>query len=761
MPKTRKLTKRKRIRKPGTKTSKISITKPVFLLPAPKASWRWQFKKLLTRRRFVWTSLIILTLAIFLYLFIFKDFPSPETLSTSDLSQTTKIYSRNGELLYDIFIDKNRTLVPISQIPKYVQEATIAIEDKDFYKHRGINPVGGILRALKETIFRQQLQGGSTITQQLVKTALLNPERTLQRKAKEIILALLVELRYPKDKILEMYLNNVPYGGTAWAIEAASERDFGKPVQQLSLAESALLAGLPAAPTLYSPYGAHPELAQERQQAVLRRMVEDGYITQDQADTASKTELKFSPPTTNIKAPHFVMYVKQKLVERYGEKQVEQGGLRITTTLDWNLQEFAENTVATEVAKLADLNVTNGATLVTHPATGEILAMVGSKDYFASESGSFNVVTAKRQPGSAIKPINYAIGLENRVVTPATVFIDQATCFPSIPTAYCPQNYDGQFHGPVQMRFALGSSYNIPAVKMLKLNTVENMVASSSAFGITTLTDPSRYGLSLTLGGGEVPMTEMATAFGVFANTGIRKNLVSILKVEDSHGKILEEYKDTNLNQAVPQALLINGQRVISTETAFLISHILLDQNARSAAFGTSFLQVAGHPAVSVKTGTTDDKRDNWTIGFTPEILVATWVGNNDNSPMHPYLTSGVTGAAPIWNKIISFYLKDKKESWPKQPEGIIGTQVCPISGLLPQDDNACGPRYEYFIKGTQPTEKENLKQSVIIDNATQKLAKPDQTENVSTVERSIVRDAFGLYCIDCPHDNDPVQMLR
>jgi membrane carboxypeptidase/penicillin-binding protein len=292
---------------------------------------------------------------------------------------------------------------------------------------------------------------------------------------------------------------------------------------------------------------------------------------------------------------------------------------------------------------------------------------------------------------------------------------------------------------------------------MLKLNSVETMVSSAWAFGLNTFKDPSNYGLSLTLGGGEIRMIDMATAFGVFANSGLRKDLVSILKVEDNSGKILEEYKDSNLDSETPSQLLINGPRVISTETAFLISHILLDQNARSAAFGSSFLQVSGHPAVSVKTGTTNDLRDNWTIGFTPEVLVVSWVGNNDNSPMNPYLTSGVTGAAPIWNKIMAFYLKDKKENWPKQPEGIVGAQICPISGLLPQDDNSCGPRFEYFIKGTVPKEKENLKQSVVIDNATQKLAKPDQTENVSTVERSIVRDPLGtVYCIDCPHEGEP-----
>lgn len=756
------MVKSRRKRRSSKTTAKIIRRSKYRFVSIPFVFIANQLARFSRSRKFLSVFVIVLLLGGFTYWFIIKDFPSPNKLSYTTISQTTKILDRHGTLLYDIFVDKNRTIVPLSAVPKYVQQATIAIEDKDFYKHRGINPVGGILRAIRETILRQQLQGGSTITQQLVKTALLTPERTLQRKAKEIILAILVELRYSKDTILEMYLNQVPYGGTAWGIEAAAERYFGKSVRELTLAEAALLAGLPAAPTLYSPYGAHPDYAKKRQEAVLERMVEDHHITSDQAEVAKSEPLSYQPQTSNIKAPHFVMYVKEQLVKTYGEKLVEQGGLRVTTTLDLPLQEFAQTTVASEMAKLTDLRVTNGAALVTKPATGEILSMVGSYDYFASESGSYNVTTALRQPGSAIKPVNYAIGLENHIVTPATVFNDQPTCFSAVPTAYCPNNYDGKFHGPVQLRFALGNSYNIPAVKMLKMNSPVTMVASASAFGITTFTDPSRYGLSLTLGGGEVPMTEMATAFGVFANGGIRKNLTAILKVEDAHGKVLEEDQDPNINQDTLSQLLINGPRVISAETAFLISHILLDQNARSAAFGSSYLQISGHPAVSVKTGTTDDKRDNWTIGYTPGILVASWVGNNDNSPMHPYLSSGVTGAAPIWNKLMSFVLKNKKESWPKQPEGIVGLQVCPISGLLPQDDNSCSPRYEYFIKGTQPWEKENLKMNVPIDKTTQKLAQPNQTDNVEVKEKQVVKDALGaLYCIDCPHDGDAEQMIR
>lgn len=698
------------------------------------------------------------------YLLVFKDLPSPANLGKYDVPLSTKVYDRNGILLFDIYAQQNRTPVPLSDIPKYVQQATIAIEDKDFYKHNGIDPIRGIIRAMVATATKHQLQGGSTITQQLVKTALLTSERTVTRKVREIILAFWVELIYPKDKILELYLNQVPYGGTAWGVETAAEKYFGKNVKELTLAEASLLAGLPQAPTVYSPFGAHPERAVARQKEVLRRMTEDGYITREQAKAAESQELIYKQ-TSGIKAPHFVMYVKEQLVQKYGEALVERGGLKVTTTLDYDLQEYAQATVAAEVEKLKYLSVSNGASLITRPATGEILAMVGSKDYFSSPSGSFNVTTALRQPGSSIKPITYAIGLEKKIVTAATMFIDEPTCFANYNQAnYCPHNYDGKWHGPVQLRLALGNSYNIPAVKMLYLNTVRETVASASAFGLTSLTDPDRYGLSLALGGGEVRMVDMATAFSVFANAGIRRDLVSILKVVDKNGKVLSEYKDPNLNRDVPSQLLLNGPRVVSAETAFLISHILLDNNARQDAFGPNSTLVIPGMAVSVKTGTTDDLRDNWTIGFTPQVLVATWVGNNNNTPMNPALVSGITGAAPIWHKLMDRSLRNKQNIWPKQPEGIVGTQICAVSGLYPPndgDDKGCPTRFEYFIYGTVPKEREQLKQFVAIDKTTGDLAEPGQTENIEMQEHQILRDGIAAWCIDCPHPQEKAVLIK
>lgn len=739
----------------------------------PKQITKW----LLKRRKLIFWIFPALLIGTFYWL-ILRDLPSPARLARYDVPVATKIYDRNGTLLFDVFVGQNRSPVPLSDIPKIVREATIAIEDKNFYTHSGINPVGGIVRALYASILNKKLQGGSTITQQLVKSALLTPERTLVRKIKELLLAPTVELLYSKDKILELYLNTVPYGGTAWGIETAAEKYFGKSIGDVTLAEATILAGLPQAPTLYSPYGAHPELAKERQVEVLRRMTEDGYITRQQAEAAANEPIEYKQET-GIQAPHFVMYVKEKLVEKYGEILVERGGLKVTTTLDLDFQNYAQATVAAEVTKLKNVRVGNGAALITKPSTGEILAMVGSVDYFATPSGSFNVTTALRQPGSSIKPINYAIGIEKHIVTPATMFLDIPTCFTSVagqPT-YCPRNYDGKFRGPVQLRFALGNSLNIPAVKMLYLNTVSDMVASASAFGLDTLKDPSQYGLSLTLGGGEVRMTDMAEAFSVFANAGIRHDLVSILKVVDKNGTILEEYKDPNLNKDIPSQLLLTGPRVTSPETAFLISHILLDNNARMEAFGpSSSLVVPGH-AVSVKTGTTNDLRDNWTIGYTPQYLVATWVGNNNNTPMNNALVSGVTGAAPIWNKIIRHVLNGKPDIWPKQPDGIVGARVCTTTGLLPpnqpesdtqgndsgsQPDEAlgCPTRFEYIIKGTAPRSSSS-RQTVAIDKATGDLASADQTDNIEMQEHDIAWDGITRWCLDCTHAEGKAAIVK
>ncbi|MEN9407607.1 MAG: hypothetical protein RLZZ455_823 [Candidatus Parcubacteria bacterium] len=689
----------------------------------------------------------VLLFSLLFYFFILKDLPSPTKLSSNALPQSTKIYDRNGTLLYTIYADRNQSFIPLSDIPKDIQHATIAIEDKDFYRHGAID-IRGIIRAAYSTLFRKSIQGGSTLTQQLVKTTLLSPEQTIQRKLKEVILSFVSEALYSKDRILEMYLNQVPYGGTSYGIESAAQTYFGKKAKDLDLAESALLAALPEAPSTYSPFGAYPELGKKRQQIVLQKMYEQKYITKKQRDKALAQEISFQKIPNVIHAPHFVLYVRKILEEKYGKELVEAGGLTVKTSLDLPLQDMAQDIVASEVAKLTRMKVSNGAAMITNPGTGEILAMVGSRGYFSEETdGNVNITLQHLQPGSSIKPINYAVGLA-KGYTAATPFIDQNVCFENPgQKAYCPKNYDGRFRGPVQMRFALGNSLNIPAVQMLKLNGVETMMATASAMGITTFKDPKLYGLSLTLGGGEVRMIDMAVAFGVFANQGYRIDLHPILKVSDKKGKILEEFK--------PPSSPIFGKKVLPSGVAFIISNILSDNGARLDAFGPNSELRIGNKPVSVKTGTTNDYRDNWTIGYTPDILVATWVGNNDHTPMSG-IVSGVTGAAPIWHKIMEYALKGKTVTLQRQPSTVVEKFVCTPSGLLPPPEGTpdrCQTRKEYFLKGTEPKLADKGRQRVFIDKATGDLAKQGQTENVEEKDEIIITDPLqNRFCLTCPH---------
>lgn len=699
-----------------------------------------------------------ISLSVFLYFFIFKGLPNPNELRNyKAVPISSHIYDRKGRLLYEIFSDENRTPIDLKTVPKYVPRATIAIEDKDFYSHSGVSFVGGILRAARDTYLTNNLQGGSTLTQQLVKSALLSPERTIQRKVKEILLAVWTERIFTKEQILEMYLNQVPYGGSSYGVEEASKTFFGKKAKDLTIAEAALLAGLPQAPSLYSPY-LNPDLAQKRRNEVLQKMFEQKYITLEERDKALKTPLQIKPPKVAIKAPHFVFYVKKELEEQYGKEQVEEGGLRVTTTLDLDIQQEAEKVVREQIEDLEQYNVSNGAVLVTRPPTGEILAMVGSVDYYATPSGAFNVTTGDRQPGSSIKPINYAIGIDRKIVTASSVFLDVQTCFEADgqPQKYCPKNYDGKFHGPVGLRQALANSYNIPAVKMMAYNGVETFVASQEAFMIHSLKDPSRYGLSLTLGGGEVKMTEMAQAFSSFANRGRPKKLQSILKIEDKSGKTLATFVDPNFVQDVnqplrsPNFLAMRGPRAISDGTAFIISHILSDNAARVPSFGSNSKLVIPNKTVSVKTGTTDNLKDNWTIGYTPNFLVAVWVGNNDSTPMNPYLVSGITGAAPIWNGVMTKILENQPDLPPVKPDSVIGTRVCTSTGLAVSVSPGCASRFEYILNGTEKVSLLTVgRGNVPIYKDTDTQAPPNDP-NIELKEKTILKDKFSTVCLDC-----------
>ncbi|MFA6518047.1 MAG: PBP1A family penicillin-binding protein [Candidatus Shapirobacteria bacterium] len=674
------------------------------------------------------------------FLMMVVELPNPKKLQSSEYPESSRIYDRNGLLLYEIYADKRRSPVKIDQVPKYLKEATVAIEDANFYHHIGFD-IKGIGRAIYRTLFRKRIEGGSTLTQQLVKNALLTPEKTISRKVKEAFLTLATEIIYSKEQILEMYLNQTPYGGTMWGVEAAANGLFNKTVDKLDLAESAMIAGLPGSPTRYSPF-AYPEVAKKRQALVLKRMVEEKYITAEQAREAENEELKYFVSRVGIEAPHFVFYVKEQLIEKYGIKKVNEGGLKVITTLDLTIEQMAEKIVEEELAKLSKLRVSNGAVLITKPDTGEILAMVGSKDYFANDiDGKFNVTTALRQPGSSIKPFNYALGIETGKVTAASVFYDGPTCFESVGQKnYCPTNYGGNYFGIQTLRNSLASSLNIPAVKMLKINGLETFVASAAAMGITTLTNPDNYGLSLTLGGGEVTMMDMATAFGTIANAGVKQNLITIRETTGKGSEKLEEYG------------FIPGERKLSRETAFIISQILSDDNARAMVFGRgSMLNIKGHPEVAVKTGTTNDMRDNWTIGYTPDLVVATWVGNNNNTKMGG-LVSGTTGAAPIWNKIMTKILADKPIRKVGKPDGVKTAVVCNLTGMLVPEEG-CESHQEYFKEGFEPKTRVSLTRNVLIDKDTGQIVKEgEEKTNVEWQNHPVVEDVTGaLVCLDCP----------
>ena len=620
-------------------------------------------------------SFVFLFLPLVSFIFV-QDLPNPSNLSLNYIPKTTKIYDRNGNLLYEIFANQNRTVVQLQDVPKKLRDATIAIEDRDFYNHPGFD-LRGIARALVSNLQGAELQGGSTITQQLIKSAFLTPEPTIIRKLREVALAFWAERIYNKDEILELYLNYVPYGGTAWGIQSAAEIYFGKTVRDLTLAESAFLAGLPRAPSIYSPYFGNGELWKKRQKEVLDAMTRERFITSEERDRAFKEELTFKKPQSPIKAPHFVMYVRKLLVDKYGLSEIERGGLSITTSIDLPLQEEIEKIVASEVEANAYLNIGNGAALVTTPESGDILAMVGSKNYFDTEAeGNVNVTTSLRQPGSSIKVVTYSLALSNGY-TEATILDDTPlTILSEGGPSYTPVNYDGSYHGKVPLRTAFANSLNIPAVRVAQKLTPSAIKEFGEKMGIASWQGARKYGVSITLGGLEVRMTDMATIYGVIADGGKKVDLDPILSVKDSFGKTIYE-KDP---VAIP---------VLDEGVAFIISDILADNKARSIEFGLNTpLSIPG-ARVSVKTGTTDNKRDNWTIGFTPRVLVATWVGNNDNSPLNQALASGITGAAPMWNKIMSLMI---------EKTGTPSATVIPANVVK----KFCLGQDRYFVKGTE-----------------------------------------------------------
>lgn len=744
------------------------------------------------KKKWSWSKIILLILLVFLLVGIIffcwkvlpllRNLPSPDDLTAGNerFSVATQIYDRNGQQLYELYDDERRLPVSLHDLPAYVGQASIAIEDKNFYRHFGFDPIG-ITRAFIVNKLRGDLaQGGSTITQQLMKKAFLSSEKSYDRKVKEIALAIITEMRYNKDQILEMYLNYIPYGGTAVGIGSAADTYFGKRAADLTLAEAALLAGLPQAPSKYSPFASDATAAKERQAEVLKNMVEMEFITQEEADAALAEELVFAKKQINISAPHFVFYVRDQLYEMFGEEKVLRGGLRVTTTLDLVLQEDAQATLSAEIDDLDKLKVGNGAALITKPNTGEILAMVGSRNYYDEEhDGQVNVTLAKRQPGSSIKPLVYATAFEQKLMNPSSILLDVPTCFENIgQPRYCPKNYSGGFNGPVTVRQALGSSLNIPAVKVLRIIGLESFIDQAQKMGISTWEEAKNYGWSLSLGGGEVKMIDMAQSFAVLANQGIKVPLISITKVEDYQGNVLyeadiEERKQLlALLQANPEIEFetdgnnVDLERVLQPESSYLISHIMRDDRARWLGFGSNSELVIKGKEVAVKTGTTNDVRDNWTIGFTPNYLAVVWVGNTDGSAMNYRLVSGVTGAAPIWNDLMSRLLTNEEIIWPAAPETIQEGNVCwtgmPLRSADQKFDengneipmaNGCGDtkRDLYWTK-SYPTRSGVRTEPTWINPITGLPPKEDESqEGLEPQDRQIAQDPLlDYYCLDC-----------
>lgn len=614
--------------------------------------------------------------AVFAY--IAKDLPNPGSVNKRFIPESTKIYDRTGShLLYEVHGEEKRTIIPFGDMPDVVKYATISLEDQDFYSHHGIKLTSIARSVLKDIVQFGKAQGGSTITQQFVKNSLLTNEKTLTRKVKEVILSLEMETKFSKDEILAMYLNEIPYGSNAYGIEAAAQTFFGRPARELSLDEAALISALPQATAYYSPYGSHRDALISRKDYALKQMAKLGYITEEQAKQAMETNTldKLVPQKNIIAAPHFVMHIKDYLQQKYGDQAVEEGGYKVITTLDWDKQQIAEQAVREGAEKNKKWKAANAALVATDPKTGQILAMVGSKDYFGAvepagcivgKSCTFepnvNVATSDQQPGSSFKPYVYLTAFTKGYL-PETMLYDTETDFETAEgKSYRPNNYDGKFHGPVSMMRALGGSLNVPAVKTLYLVGVNDAVEVAHSLGITGIRDPDRVGLSLVLGGGEVKLIDHVSSYGTLATGGVKHKQAVILRIEDAKGNIIEEY------QSDP------GERVVDEKYVAMLDSVMSNNENRAWVFGEQNPLRFDNRQVAAKTGTTNEFRDGWTIGYTPSLAVGVWAGNNNNSPMAPG-ADGVNVAAPIWRSFLDKALSNYAiEEFPKyNPDDEIG----------------------------------------------------------------------------------------
>ncbi len=650
---------------------------------------------------FVFSFLFFASCFLFLFIYFTKDLPIPEKFTERITTHPTRIYDRSGKvLLYEMYNEVKVTPVPLEIIPKHLINAIITAEDANFYHHIGID-FKAILRAiLFDLKLKAPVQGGSTISQQLIRSSFLTREKTLKRKIREIILTLEIERRYSKDQILEFYLNQVSFGSNIYGVEQASQTFFNKSVQDITLEESAVLAGLIRAPSYLSPYGEEQEKLLSIKNYILDQMVKYNYITQEEADTAKQKKINFSKNLYPIKAPHFVLFVKDYLIKKYGENFLKQKGLKVYTSLDWELQQIAEKAIKEGMKKNTKFHAYNASLVAIDPNTGEILAMVGSKDFFGKpypencEPGktclfdpqvNISIYKIGRQPGSAFKPFVYATAFK-KGYTPKTILWDVETNFGIYKTKqYIPKNYDKKFRGPVNLRQSLAQSINVPSVKLLYLVGIRDAIKTAQQMGITTLNQPSSfYGLSLVLGGGEVRLLDITSAYGVFASGGLKIPPVSVLKIKNLKGQIIEENKKT-------------PKRVLKTKIANLINDILSDNQARSPMFGKKSALYFERYQVAAKTGTTQDFKDAWTIGYTPSIVVGVWVGNNNNAPMQK--KPGVILAGPIWHSFMEKALsKYPKKSFEK-PKPIL-TKKPILNGEIENSHPHC---ILYYIKKEDP----------------------------------------------------------
>lgn len=628
---------------------------------------------------------IVSFISVFTYLAYAKDLISKETIMNKNNTGIV-LLDRNNKPFFTFYSAQQKEFIPLNKIPVDVRNAVIAVEDKEFYKHKGFSIKSIIRSVFLDIKARGASYGGSTITQQLVKNVLLSSKRSILRKYQEIILAQEIERRYTKAEILEMYLNSVYFGEGSFGIQQAAKKYFGKNASDLSLAEATLLAGLLPAPSQYSPLSGNGEKALERQKFVLNEMVRQGYINDDQRRSALNTQLVYLKLKDDINSvgAHFALMVRDELLKKYGEEQISRSGFRVKTTLDLDWQKFAETTLYKQIDNLSSSNVTNGAAVVIDPKTGEVRVLVGSKDWYDSKYGKMNMANTPRSSGSAFKPIIYATALEERLITAATALHDQPTTFPG---NYKPQDYDRKWRGIVLTRRALANSLNVPSVEVMQKIGVPAGLEMAKRLGITSLKDASNYGLSLVLGTGEVKLLELTNAYAVFANNGVKNNISLITSITDKQEHVIYNNKSS-------------AKRVIEPAVAFIISSILSDAHTRAEVFG-NVLDTSLNAAV--KTGTGEDYKSALTIGYTPNLTVGVWLGNNDNAPMSTI--AGSIGPAPVWRTLIEKFAEGLPTEPFNKPSSVIATGICSYNGLIASRGFSSTAFNEYFITGTQPTQ--------------------------------------------------------